>query len=51
MLYAVTCTKCGDNLKYDVSMDSDKDVSIEVNPCDNCMAEAAEEARVKAESE
>lgn len=40
--YSITCNDCGEDLKYSATVDADHDLSIVVEPCEACLAEAKE---------
>lgn len=43
--YSVKCGGCGGSLMVDTEVDNDFDLKLTVHPCDQCMEEAADEAR------
>lgn len=41
LIYSVTCSKCGSDLDCEMSLDSDNDLTVEVEPCKDCLEEQA----------
>ena len=39
-LYSVTCNDCWEDLNYEVNLDGSDDLSLDIDPCENCKKDA-----------
>ena len=44
VIYRIDCSKCGSNLDFKTALDHDSNLLVEVEPCEACLADAAEKA-------
>ena len=49
--YEITCSVCEEKLTYEKQIDSDKDMMLEVAPCEKCLANAHDEGKREGEKE
>jgi len=45
--YDMVCAVCGEKLSSTKNIDSDKDMELEISPCEKCMKRKYEEGREK----
>ena len=51
VIYKIECTECRNELTFTPSLDSDHDLIVEVEPCEECLKEAKEEGLAEGKEE